>query len=140
MRIPEFIGGLLIGFSVYVTVLSTFFLASISPSSFSTQIIANKPYLELLIPFGAAIIAGLGIGFGLKSDDSNNGYGFNFSDWSEHWPVLIGGLGLAFSIGSLLILYFINTPTTGIMYAFVAIVLCVFGSIVAILNWESSMY
>ena len=138
MRIPEFIGGLLIGFSVYVTVLSTFYLSSIS-GTISGTIIENKPYIELLIPFAAALVAGFGIGFGLKSNDSN-GYGFNFSDWSEHWPVLIGGLGLAFSVGSLLILYFTKTPTTGILYSFISIVLCVFGSIVSVLNWESSPY
>ncbi len=139
MRIPEFIGGLLIGFSVYVTVLSTFYLSSIS-GTISGTTIADKPYIELLIPFAAALVAGFGIGFGLKSDDNANGYGFNFSDWSEHWPVLIGGLGLAFSVGSLLILYFTKTPTTGILYSFISIVLCVFGSIVAVLNWESSPY
>ncbi len=136
MRIPEFFGGLLVGLSVYLTVLSTFYLKWIS-SIVSTSTVPDKAYIELLIPFVAALIAGLGIGFGLKSED-NSGYGFNFSNWSEHWPALIGGLGLAASIGSLLILYFSNTPASGLIYSFISIVLCVFGIIVAVLNWQAS--
>ena len=138
MRIPEFIGGLLVGFSIYVTVLTTFYLKWIG-GLVSGEVIADKAYVELLIPFGAALVAGFGIGFGLKSDDST-GYGFSFSDWSEHWPALIGGLGLAASFGSILILYFSNTPTSGLVYSFISIVLCVFGTIVAVLNWETSPY
>ena len=131
MRIPEFVGGLLIGFSIYVTVLSTFYLDSLGGP--------QGLYIELLIPFAASLVAGFGIGFGLKSDDSS-GYGLSFSDWTEHWPALIGGLGLAGSVGSLLILSFTGTPTYGLIYAFISIVLCVFGTIVAVLNWESSPY
>ena len=74
MRIPEFIGGLLIGFSIYLTVLSTFYLKELGATD-----ALSPPYIELLIPFAAAVVAGFGIGFGLKSDDSS-GYGFNFSD------------------------------------------------------------
>ena len=138
MRIAEFIGGLLVGFSVYVTVLSTFYLSSIG-GTISGQTIENKAYIELLIPFVAALVAGFGIGFGLKSEDSS-GYGFSFSDWSEHWPALIGGLGLAASVGSIILLYFSNTPISGLMYAFISIVLCVFGTILAVINWETSPY
>lgn len=131
MRIPEFIGGLLVGFSFYITVLSTFYLNG-GPNITHT-------YTELLIPFVAALVAGLGIGFGIKADD-DSGYGFSFSDWSEHWPALIGGLGLAGSLGSLIIFYVSGTPADGIMYGFISIVLCVFGSVVAIVNWQSSPY
>lgn len=135
MRIPEFFGGLLIGFSIYVTILSTFYLNAMP----GTDPNLKGPYIELLIPFVAALVAGLGIGFGLKSEDSK-GYGLNFSDWSEHWPALIGGLGLAASVGILILLYFSNTPTYGIYYSFLSIILCVFGTIVAVMNWESSPY
>ena len=136
MRIPEFIGGLLIGFSIYVSVLSTFYLKSMPGSN----AVSDGPYIELLIPFGAALIAGFGIGFGLKSDDASTGYGFSFSDWSDNWPALIGGVGLAASVGILILLYFSNTPTYGIVYSFVSIVLCVFGTIIAVMNWETSPY
>jgi hypothetical protein len=131
MRIPEFIGGLLIGFSIYLTVLSTFYLSEISGET-----LTGAPFFELLIPFAAAAVAGLGIGFGLKSDD-DTGYGLSFSDWSEHWPALIGGLGLAASVGTLMLLYFSATPTSGLVYSFISIFLCVFGTILAVLNWES---
>lgn len=134
MRIPEFIGGLLIGFSIFFSVLSTFYLNYLPGDT-----VANKAYFELLIPFAAALVAGFGIGFGLKSDDSS-GYGFSFSDWTEHWPALVGGLGLAASVGILIILQFSNTPTYGILYSFISIILCVFGTILAVLNWETSPY
>lgn len=139
MRLPEFIGGLLFGFSVYITVLSTFYLLNISKFLGSTNGVLNQAYFELLIPFGAAIVAGLGIGFGIKSDDSS-GYNINFSDWSEHWPVLIGGVGLAASLGSLLVLYVSGTPTSGLIYSLISIILCLFGTIIAILNWETNPY
>ena len=135
MRIPEFFGGLLIGFSIYVSVLSTFYLGSMPGGNVND----TGPYMELLIPFAAALVAGFGIGFGLKSDDSS-GYGFSFSDWSEHWPALIGGLGLAASVGILILLFFSNTPMYGIMYSFLSIILCVFGTIIAVMNWETSPY
>lgn len=133
MRIPEFVGGLLVGSSIYVTVLATFFLDSIGGPT------GTHTYIELLIPFVGAVVAGVGIGFGMKSDDSS-GYGFSFSDMSEHWPALIGGLGLAASLGSLLLLDVSGTPVYGLVYAFISIVLCVFGAIVTILNWQSSPY
>ena len=134
MKIPEFIGGLLIGFSIYITVLSTFYLSEIGGGSD----VPSKAYLEILIPFSASIIAGIGIGFGLKSDDK--GYGFSFSDWTEQWPALIGGLGLAAAFGSAMLLYFSGTPMPGVIYSIISTLLCVGGAILAVLNWETSPY
>lgn len=140
MRLPEFIGGLLFGFSIYLTVLSTFYLSNISKFFGSTtQAVSGQAYFELLVPFAAAVVAGLGIGFGIKSDDSS-GYNINFSDWSEHWPVLIGGFGLAASLGSLLVIFVSGTPSSGLIVSLVSIILCLFGLIITVLNWQSSPY
>lgn len=133
MKIPEFIGGLLVGASIYITVLSTFYLGAMGGGND----VLDQAYVELLLPFIFSVVAGVGIGFGFKGD-GDAGYGMNFSEFSEYWPALIGGLGLAGAVGTTMMFYFTGTPLTGLMYAAISIILCVGGSIITVLNWESS--
>ena len=136
MRIPEFIGGLLVGSSIYITVLAAFFLGDIGGDSS----LRGEMHLEILVPFVSSVVAGLGIGFGFKQDEG--GFGLSFSDFSEYFPALIGGIGLAVAVGSSAFLGVGETPTPaiGIVYAIVSIVLCVGGTILTVINWESSPY
>lgn len=131
MDIPEFVGGLLVGFSVFVVVIGSFFL----PEFDSTLPPAND-YYELFLPWAASIIAGVGIGFGLRSDDG--GYGGFSGELSDQWPTLVGGLGLAGAIGSIIMLFLSGTPTVGVGFAIASIALAVTGLVLAVFNWQSS--
>ena len=136
MKLPEFFGGILVGSSIYVTVLATFFLGYIG----GDVALKGQARLEILVPFVASAIAGLGIGFGIKQDDG--GYGFSFSEISEYWPALIGGLALAIAVGSSIFLKVSSPPTpdSGIIFAILSIVLCVGGTILTVTSWEGSPY
>ena len=132
LRIPEFIGGLLVGFSFFAITLGVVFLPrldGISPP--------GNVYWDFLLPYGAALVAGIAIGFGLQSDEG--GYSFG-GDFSEQVPTIIGGISLALALG-LCVIYFLNgLPTFGIIIALISIVLAVLGFVITLTSWESAMY
>lgn len=132
MDIPEFVGGLLLGFSVFVVVIGSFFLPE-----FDSNLPLATDYYELFLPWAASVVAGVGIGFGLRSDDGP-GYGGFSGELSDQWPTLIGGLGLAGAVGSIVMLFLSGTPTVGIGFAIASISLAVVGLVLAIMNWQTS--
>ena len=97
MKLTEFVGGFITGFIS----LGVIFLDILE--SRLTTVSASYYYLELVIPYIAAIIAGLGLGFGLKSDEGGLNFSFTF-DIGEQWPTLIGAMALAVVFGTTFLL------------------------------------
>ena len=139
MKISEFVGGFISGISFLFITLGVIFLVKIQPDLSPDQDIWKNLYLELWIPYIAAIIAGLGLGFGLKSDES--GFSLSFSlDIGEQWPTLIGAMALAVVFGTTFLLLLSGTPQLALFLEIIASLLATFGIMVVIVSWESYGY
>ena len=134
MKLTEFVGGFITGISLLFISLGVIFLDILE--SRETTVSASYYYLELVIPYIAAIIAGLGLGFGLKSDEGGLNFSFTF-DIGEQWPTLIGAMSLAVVFGASLLLFISATPTLGIFLELIASVLATFGLLIVIVAWEN---
>jgi hypothetical protein len=136
MKITEFIGGFVSGISVLFISLGVIFLDKIDTNSASQ---GGYIYLELIIPYFAALIAGIGLGFGLKSDEGGIGYSFSL-DFGEQLPTLIGALALAGVFGLSFIFYISNTPPLGLFLELIGSLLATFGLLIIIVSWDSFDY
>lgn len=136
MKITEFIGGFISGISVLFISLGVIFLDKIETNLVSSS---GTFYLELIFPYLAAIVAGLGLGFGLKTDEGGIGYSFSL-DFGEQLPTLIGALALAGVFGLTFIFFISDTPVLGLFLELIGSLLATFGSIVIIISWESYGY
>ena len=132
MRIPEFIGGLLVGLSLFAITLGVVFLPRLDGVSPTGNV-----YPDFLLPYAAALIAGVAIGYGLQSDEG--GYSFG-GDINEQIPTIIGGVTLALALG-LCVIYVLNgLPILGIAITLASIVLAVLGFIITLVNWNAATY
>ncbi len=139
MKISEFIGGFISGISFLFITLGAIFLIKIQSDLTSDPNIEYIFYLELWVPYIAAIIAGIGLGFGLKTDESGFSLSFTF-DIGEQWPTLIGAMALAVVFGTTFLLLLSGTPQLALFLELIASLLATFGIMVVIVSWESYGY
>ncbi|OLS19555.1 MAG: hypothetical protein HeimC3_45030 [Candidatus Heimdallarchaeota archaeon LC_3] len=139
MKISEFIGGFISGISFLFITLGVIFLTNIQPELILEPSFEDKLYLELWIPYIAAIIAGIGLGFGLKTDESGFSLSFSF-DIGEQWPTLIGAMALAVIFGTTFLLLLSGTPQLALFLELIASLLATFGIMVVIVSWETYAY
>ena len=136
-KLPEFLFGFIIGISILCIILGVAFLPKISPASVESY--TQKYFLELLIPYITGIIAGLGLGVGLKTEE--NGIGFSFgSDFGEQLPTLNGAISLAATFGMTVLLAFSGSPAPCLVLALVAGLLVAFGLFAMIIVWQGAAY
>ena len=136
MKITEFIGGFISGISVLFISLGVIFLDKLDPNQVSSS---GSFYPELIFPYISALVAGIGLGFGLKSDEGGIGYSFSL-DFGEQLPTLIGALALAGIFGLTFIFFISNTPALGLFLELIGSLLATFGLIIIIVSWESYGY
>jgi hypothetical protein len=132
LKVPEFIGGLLVGFSIFSIVIGIVFLPKLD-----TELPEGNVYYEIIFPYIASIIAGIALGFGLRDEEGGYG-GWSGGGMDEQWPTLIGAIFLAISVGLSVILFLSNTPLFGITLALSGVTLVVFGFAITIFNWETT--
>ncbi|MFW9928589.1 MAG: hypothetical protein ACFFD1_04285 [Candidatus Thorarchaeota archaeon] len=136
MRLSEFIGGFITAISILFISLAIIFLDKIFPGIGGSSDSQGKLYLELITPYAAGIIAGIGIGFGIKSEEGGMSLSFSF-DFSEQWPVLIGAISLAGVFGTAGLLYLSQTPVESLFLTVIGALLATFGLIIVIASWET---
>lgn len=132
MRIPEFVGGFLVGLSFLTITIGIFFLPK-----FDQTLPPGNMAFELYVPYIAALIAGLAIGYGLRDDEGSYSFG---GDINEQIPTLVGGVALAAALGFIILFFFSASSTIGLALALTSVFLAVLGFIISLVSWESSSF
>lgn len=133
MRIPEFVGGFLVGLSFLTITIGIFFLTRFD----QTLPPGNPASFELYVPYIAALTAGLAIGYGLRDDEGSYSFG---GDINEQIPTLVGGVALAAALGFCILFFFSGSSTIGLVLALTSVFLAVLGLIISLVSWESSSF